>query len=121
MSFFVVYVAFAFASEHVHLPVAAGDGVEACQPAVAATSRRAAAYNALRAYFDETPVATVFGGTMSTAPLNYLQIFADDFQYAEKNTGTKVTVSKTLGPMSAQDLLNLASEKLLEIGEPTLP
>jgi len=95
---------------------------EGCPDSTTCTiSVEQAAYNALRAYFDETPVATVFGGTMSTAPLNYLQIFADDFQYAEKNTGTTATVSKTLGPMSAQDLLNLASEKLLEIGEPTLP
>jgi len=77
------------------------------------------AYNVLGVYFGGTPVATFFGGgMMGTAPLNYLQIYAPDFQYAETHTATTAT---TLGPKSAQDLLNLASEKLMEIAEPTLP
>jgi hypothetical protein len=88
-----------------------------------------AAWNVLNRYFDGTPVATSFDGTMGAATFNYLQIYAPDFDYAKMNatappvkvletdpSGKKGTVSWT-----AQDLLNQASEKLLGIAEPTVP
>ena len=81
------------------------------------------AYNVLNQYFDETPVASSFGGSPGTVPLNYLQIYAADFQYAETNVNAPAQVVETSGAtvsMSAQDLLNLASQKLLAISEPPL-
>jgi hypothetical protein len=77
-------------------------------------------YNVLNVYFNGTPVASSFGGTPGTAPLNYLQAIDQDVQYAQMNVNapaqvveTGVTVSTT-----AQALFNLASQKLLEIAEP---
>jgi hypothetical protein len=80
-----------------------------------------AVYNVLSAYFSGTPVATSFGGMMGAAPLNYLQIYAPDFQYAEKKISASVMEGASPVTTTAQDLLNLASQKLLEIAEPTLP
>lgn len=77
-------------------------------------------YNLLTQYFDGTPAAAAFSGTPGTAPENYLQIYSDDFQYAAANVKTPanvVTGSATVS-MTAQALLNLASQKLLEISEP---
>ena len=75
----------------------------------------------LKVYFDGTAAASFFGGTPGAAPLNYLQIYAVDIQYAEAHVHAPAQVVETGGAsvsMSAQDLLNLASQKLLEIGEP---
>jgi hypothetical protein len=79
-----------------------------------------AEYNVLNIYFNGTPVATSFGGTPGTTPLNYLQIYSDDIQYAQMNVDAPAQVVETNGTVSttAQDLLNLASQKLLEIAEP---
>jgi len=77
----------------------------------------------LKVYFDGTAAASVFGGTTGTAPLNYLQIYAVDFQYAETRVHEPAQVVETGGAtvsISAQDLLNLARQKLLEISEPAL-
>jgi uncharacterized protein (TIGR03437 family) len=82
-----------------------------------------AEYNVLKVYFDGTPAASLFGGTNGTAPLNYLQIYSPDIQYAEANVNAPAQVVETSGAtvaLSAQDLLNLASSKLLQIGEPPL-
>jgi uncharacterized protein (TIGR03437 family) len=82
-----------------------------------------AAYNVLRDYFDGTPAASSFGGTQGAAPLNYLQIYSPDIQYAEVNVNAPAQVVETGGvsvSMSAQDLLNLASQKLFQIAEPGL-
>jgi hypothetical protein len=79
-------------------------------------------YNVLRNYFDGTPAASAFGGSPGTAPMNYLQIYVADFQYAAAHVNAPARVMQTDGTtvmMTAQDLLNLASQKLLEIGEPT--
>ena len=84
-------------------------------------SREQAAYNVLRVYFDGTAVASSFGATPGTAPFNYLQIYAADFVYAEAHSHEPAQVVEAGGKsvsMSAQDLLNLASQKLSEIGEP---
>lgn len=81
-------------------------------------------YNVLRKYFDGTPPAALFGGTVGTEPLNYLQIYSEDIQYAAAHANSPVPVIETGGTsvvMAAQDLLNLASQELLEISEPPLP
>jgi uncharacterized protein (TIGR03437 family) len=82
-----------------------------------------AEYNVLRVYFDGTPAGSLFGGTNGTAPLNYLQIYSPDIQYAEANVNAPAQVVESSGATvarSAQQLLNLASSKLLQIGEPPL-
>ncbi len=82
-----------------------------------------ALYNVLKIYFDGTPAASLFGGTPASAPLNYLQIYAADIQYAESHAGAPARVVETGGTsvlLSAQDLLDLASLELLEIAEPSV-
>ena len=82
-----------------------------------------AEYNVLKVYFDGTPAASFFGGTNASAPLNYLQIYSPDIQYATANINSPAQVVETDGvtvALSAQDLLNLASPKLLQISEPSL-
>ncbi len=79
-----------------------------------------AEYNVLTVFFDGTSVASSFGGTTGNAPLNYLQIYAPDIQYATAHVNAPAQVTKTDGTsvmMTAQDLLNLANEKLLQISE----
>ena len=78
-------------------------------------------YNLLNIYFGGSPAASFFGGTQGTAPLNYLQLYSQDIQYAEANVNAPAPVTETSGATvstTAQALLNLASQKLLEIGEP---
>jgi len=83
-----------------------------------------AAYNVLNYYFDGTAVAPVFGGTVGTAPMNYLQIYSPDIQYAAANANkpaVQIVEAGVVVSTTAQDLLNLASEKLFSIAEPPLP
>ena len=83
-----------------------------------------AAYNLLNIYFDGTAAASSFSGTQGTAPLNYLQIYSEDIQYAEANVNTPAPVVEAGGaivPMTVQAQFNLASQKLLTIAEPALP
>jgi uncharacterized protein (TIGR03437 family) len=80
-----------------------------------------AEYNVLGVYFGGTAVGSFFGGTPGAAPLNYLQVYSPDIQYAENHVNTPAQVVQTGGvtvATSAQDLLNLASQKLLAISEP---
>lgn len=79
-----------------------------------------AEYNVLSVYFNGTPAASSFNGTPGIAPLNYLQIYAPDIQYAEANTNqpAQVVAGSVTVSITAQALLNLASAKLLTIGEP---
>jgi uncharacterized protein (TIGR03437 family) len=82
-----------------------------------------AEYNVLSVYFDGTAVASSFGGTPGTAPLNYLQVYPEDIQYAQANVSAPAEIVETNGvtvSMTAQDLLNLASQKLMQIAEPSL-
>ncbi|SPF43679.1 hypothetical protein SBA4_3080004 [Candidatus Sulfopaludibacter sp. SbA4] len=56
--------------------------------------------------------------------MNYMQIYSPDIQYAEMNVNAPAHVVETSGAtvsMTAQDLLNLASQKLLSIAEPAIP
>ena len=83
-----------------------------------------AEYNVLHVYFNGTRSAPSFGGTQGMAPLNYLQIYSPDIQYATTHANAPANVVQTSGAtvsVSAQDLLNLAGQKLLEIAEPPLP
>ncbi len=79
-----------------------------------------AEYNVLNVYFNGTSVASSFGGTQGTAPLNYLQIYSEDIQCAQQNVNAPAQVVESGGAVSttAQDLLNMANQKLLEVAEP---
>jgi uncharacterized protein (TIGR03437 family) len=82
-----------------------------------------ALYNVLNFYFDGTSVATTFGGTQGSAPLNYVQIYSPDIQYAAANANATAQIVEAGGAIvsaAAQDLLNLASQKLFTIAEPAL-
>jgi uncharacterized protein (TIGR03437 family) len=82
-----------------------------------------ALYNVLNQYFDGTAVAAAFGGTTGTAPMNYMQIYSEDIQYATANINAPAQVVEAGGLVvmtTAQELLNLASQKLLTIAEPAL-
>ncbi len=83
-------------------------------------SAEQAEYNVLKAFFNGTPAAASFGGTSGNAPLNYLQDDFNDVQYATAHANAPAQVTKADGTgsmMTAQDLLNLASQKLLQIAE----
>jgi len=81
-----------------------------------------ALYNLLNIYFDGTPVASSFGGTPGSTPLNYLQIFAEDIVYATNHAQAPVPVIENgeSSPVSvtAQSMLELASQLLFQIAEP---
>jgi uncharacterized protein (TIGR03437 family) len=82
-----------------------------------------AEYNVLNVYFGGTAAASFFGAAQGATPLNYLQIYFQDIQYATDGVSAPAQVVEAGGAtvaLSAQDLLNLASEKLLEIAEPAL-
>jgi hypothetical protein len=81
-----------------------------------------ALYNLLNIYFDGTAVASFFGGIPRPAPLNYLQIFAEDVVYATNHAQAPVPVIENgqSSPVSvtAQSMLELASQLLFQIAEP---
>jgi hypothetical protein len=76
----------------------------------------------LNIYFDGTPVASSFGGTTGSTPLNYLQIFAEDIVYATNHAQAPVPVIEkgqaSPVPVTAQSMLELASQLLFQIAEP---
>lgn len=78
-----------------------------------------ALYNVLQLFFKGTQGTSVFGGTPGDAPLNYMQIYFTDIQYAEDNSGTEVEVLESGGPtmVSAETLLMKASQVLMQISE----
>jgi hypothetical protein len=84
-----------------------------------------ALYNVLQGYFAGTQGSSVFGGELGNAPLNYLQIYAPDIQYALENCGKNAEVLENFGPVivdtmvSAQTLLMQANRALMGIAEPT--
>jgi len=83
-------------------------------------SRVQALYNVLGDYFDYTPAGGgFFGGTLGSAPLNYLQIYSSDIQYANNNP-EHVSITLADGAsasMAFQDLLNEANTELMSIAE----
>jgi uncharacterized protein (TIGR03437 family) len=80
-----------------------------------------AEFNVLSVNFDGTAVASSFNGTPGIAPLNYLQIYSQDIQYATANVNApaQVVAGTVTVLITAQALLNLASAKLFTIGEPS--
>ena len=76
----------------------------------------------LKVYFDGTAAAASFGASPGTTPLNYLQIYAVDFLYAAAHVHSpaQVVEAGAIVSTSAQDLLNLTSREIFEVGEPSL-
>ena len=83
-----------------------------------------ALYNLLHIYFNKTVAAAQFGGTpgLTPAPLNYLQIYSQDIVYATNHAQAPVPVIENgqSSPVSvtAQSMLELASQLLFQIAEP---
>jgi hypothetical protein len=79
-------------------------------------------YNVLSFFFEGTESAPVFGGTVGTAPapMNFMQIYSEDIQYATDNMNLpgKVVEGGETTEVTAQSLLDSASAQLLSIGEP---
>ena len=103
-------------------------GLQDCSakyPATDLIAPEQAEYNVLSLYFSGTAAAPFFGGNEGRAPLNYLQICAQDIQYATAHATTQAQIVEAGGSsavLAAQDLLNLASEELQAIAEaPALP
>ncbi len=70
-----------------------------------------AAYNTMTVFFNGTPAAGFYGGTVGTAPIQYLEVDFNDLQYAQA-TACPAAPSPTLGYMSLQDLFARASRDL---------
>jgi uncharacterized protein (TIGR03437 family) len=69
------------------------------------------AYNVMTVFFTGTPAAAFYGGTVGTAPIQYLEVSYLDLQYALSNA-CPATPSPTLGYMSLQDLYVRASRDI---------
>jgi hypothetical protein len=85
-----------------------------------------ALYNVLSWFFEDTAYGAYFGtkglagrGDIGSDPLNYLQVYGPDIIYATANASNKqpVTMNGTVVNITAQNLLNAASEALGFIGE----
>jgi hypothetical protein len=85
-----------------------------------------AEFNVLSWFFEDTIEASFFGtkgladrGDVHSDPLNYVQVNALDIIYASANASKEVQVEMNGSPVkiSAQNLLNLASEALWYIAE----
>ena len=93
-------------------------------PAADLISPEQALYNILGVYFTGTAVAATFGAPPGTAPLNYLQVYPDDIQYAAMNANSPAPVvetTATIAVTTAQALLNMASQSLMSISENIQP
>ena len=79
-------------------------------------------YNVLGLYFDRTAAARAFGGTVGTAPapMNFMQIYSEDIQYANANINAPglVVEGNAQTQVTAQSLLDMANTQLLAIEEP---
>ena len=62
-------------------------------------------------FFTGTPAAAFYGGTVGTAPIQYLEVSYLDLQYAQANP-CPATPSPSLGYMSLQDLYARASRDI---------
>jgi hypothetical protein len=90
-------------------------------PAKDFISQEQAAFNVLKNFFEETAGASLFGGTPGTVLENHLQLYAADFQFATGHANAPVPVLQPNGTSvvtTAQDMLNSASQKILQIAEP---
>lgn len=79
-----------------------------------------AAYNVLTVFFSQTPAAAFYGGTVGTAPIQYLDVPMPDLQYAQA-TACPATASPFLANTSLQDLYARASRDLLAMAGQTTP
>lgn len=87
-----------------------------------------AAYNVMTAFFNHTPAAPYFKGTLGdlekgiygAAPIHFLEVDHDDVEYANKNQCIS-NPSKTLGYMTLTQLLENANRDLFGIANGTLP
>ncbi|MGA2602545.1 MAG: IPT/TIG domain-containing protein, partial [Bryobacteraceae bacterium] len=70
-----------------------------------------AAYNVMTVFFYGTPAAEFYGGTVGTAPIQYLEVPFNDLQYALANP-CPAAASPSLGYISLQDLYARASYDL---------
>ena len=83
-----------------------------------------ALYNMLKDYFTGTNVARLYcaadveTGAHGPAPLNYLQIYYQDIQYAANHGPASISDTCFTGSISAQEELNSASVQLIGIAEP---
>jgi len=79
-------------------------------------------YNVLGLYFEGTEAAPAFDGVMgpAPAPMNFMQIYSDDIQYANENINAPglVVEGNSETRVTAQSLLDMASTQLLAIEEP---
>jgi uncharacterized protein (TIGR03437 family) len=77
-----------------------------------------AAYNVLTVFFNLTPAAGFYGGTVGTAPIQYLDVPLPDLQYAQV-TPCPSTPSPSLGYTSLMDLYARASRDLFAMAGQT--
>jgi len=78
-----------------------------------------AAYNVLTVFFNLTPAAAFYGGTVGAAPIQYLDVPLNDLQYAQA-TACPATPSPFLGNTSLHDLYARASRDLLAMAGQTI-
>src|SRR5579883_1143183 len=82
---------------------------------------RRSGVHVLTVFFNQTPAAAFYGGTVGTAPIQYLDVPLSDLQYAQA-TACPATASPVLGNTSLQDLYTRANRDLLSIaGQMTPP
>ena len=100
-------------------PVSADPG-EGCPTTNCQLTTVEAAYNILTVFFNQTPAAGFYNGTVGTKYIQYLEVPYADVEYAEANWCPD-TSSLTLGSTSLQDLLNRASHDLFAMAGLQLP
>ena len=88
-------------------PFSVGTFDEGCPTAEKCTiSPEQAEYNVLKVFFDGTAVASSFGGTPGSAPLNYLQDSDKDIQYSTAHVNAPAKIMQADGTtvsMTAQE------------------
>jgi uncharacterized protein (TIGR03437 family) len=77
------------------------------------------AYNVMTVFFTGTPAAAFYGGTVGTAPIQYLEVSYLDLQYALANA-CPAAPSPSLGYMSLQDLYARASRDIFAMANQTI-
>jgi hypothetical protein len=89
-------------------------------PADKLIPREQAEYNVLLDFFKKTPGSSVFGGAPGDAPLNYMQVYSNDIEYANCHVGDTAEVLESGGTtwVSADTLLITASQTFMGIAEP---
>lgn len=97
-------------------------GTYGAVPAKDLISAEQGLYNVLSFFFEGTGAAPAFSGTVGSAPapMNFMQVYSDDIQYATANMSAPGLVVEGNGEtqVTAQSLLDLASAQLVTIEEP---